>query len=267
MSEPSDIQPGDLVAALRRLTPARIGLGRSGAGLATAEVLRFSLAHAQARDAVHACFDAEAIARGLRELGLDPLIADSAAPSRDVYLRRPDLGRRLAAESREALSRLAAPASDLVLVLADGLSARAVHDHALPFAEALLSKLAEAGVALGRAVVAREARVALGDEVGALLKARSVAVLIGERPGLSSPDSLGLYLTFDPRPGRTDAERNCISNIRTEGLPYRAAAHKAAWLIREALRRGLTGVELKDESGPALGGAPAQAALGAGEPG
>jgi ethanolamine ammonia-lyase small subunit len=238
----------DPLAALRAFTPARIGLGRSGSSLPTREVLGFAMAHALARDAVHAAFDADAIATALRGLGLQAVTCDSAASSRQVYLRRPDLGRSLSDASREALEALGPAAADLALVIADGLSARAVHDHAIPFAAALLPLLAAAGVSVGPAVVAREARVALGDEIGEKLGVRAVAMLIGERPGLSAPDSLGLYLTFAPRPGRSDAERNCISNIRTAGLSYVEAAHKAAWLIHEALRRGLTGVDLKDES-------------------
>jgi ethanolamine ammonia-lyase small subunit len=263
---PSRLETGpDPLAALRAFTPARIGLGRSGASLPTREVLDFAMAHALARDAVHAALDAEAAAAGLRGLGLQAVVCDSAAPARDVYLRRPDLGRSLSDESRRRLEALRPDPADVALVIADGLSARAVHDHAIPFAAALLPLLAGADLTVGPAVVARQARVALGDEIGERLGARAVAVLIGERPGLSAPDSLGLYLTFGPRPGRHDAERNCISNIRTAGLSYAQAAHKAAWLIREALRRGLTGVDLKEESeaaalappsaGPALPGA------------
>ncbi|MEW6257221.1 MAG: ethanolamine ammonia-lyase subunit EutC [Pseudomonadota bacterium] len=229
-------------------TPARIALGRTGASLPTEEVLRFSLAHAQARDAVHAPFDAEGVAEGIRNLGFDVVAAESAAISRDMYLRRPDLGRRLSEDSRLRLAALAGAEVDLSLVVADGLSSTAVHVQALPFLAALKFEIERAGWRAAPIVVAREARVALGDEAGALLRARAVVVLIGERPGLSSPDSLGLYLTFAPRPGRSDAERNCISNVRAEGLSHEAAAFKLAWLLREAFRRGLTGVDLKDES-------------------
>lgn len=257
-----ELSPAELMQALRRLTPARIGLARAGASLGTDEVLRFALAHAQARDAVHTAFDSAPIAAALTALDLDVIEVQSAAASRDVYLRRPDLGRTLSSDSRDLLSAATPKGPDLAFVVADGLSARAVHEHAVPFIQALHPLLTRAGLRVGPAVLAREARVALGDEVGALLGARAVAVLIGERPGLSSPDSLGLYLTFAPRPGRHDAERNCISNIRTAGLSYAEAAHKAAWLINEALRRGLTGVDLKDESGPALAIQPATERIG-----
>ena len=234
---------------LRRFTPARLALGRVGASLPTREVLRFALAHAVARDAVHAPFPAEEIKRDVEALGLRALEAASAAPDRETYLRRPDLGRRLSEDSRGRLE--ADPACeaqpDLVIVVADGLSATAARSHAVPLVAALLHAL-RPRPSLAPVVVARQARVALGDAVGTALGARLVLVLIGERPGLSSPDSLGAYLTFDPRHGRTDAERNCVSNIRPAGLAYRAAAAKLAWLITEAFRRRLTGVALKDES-------------------
>ena len=237
--------------ALRRHTPARIALGRTGSSLPTSEVLGFALAHAQARDAVHAPFEAEATAVAIQALGLETVIVDSAAPDRASYLRRPDLGRTLSQGGRAALS-LVREVHDLAVVVADGLSSTAVHAHAAPLVEALLPAVREAGWRLAPVVVARQARVALGDEVGALLNARLVILLVGERPGLSSPDSLGAYITFGPRVGRTDAERNCVSNIRAEGLGYGAAAFKLAWHAREALRLGLTGVALKDESDTAL---------------
>jgi ethanolamine ammonia-lyase small subunit len=196
---------------------------------------------------VHMPLDAQAIAGPLTSLGLRSLIVDSAATSRDIYLRRPDLGRRLSPQSRAALDTLDAPI-DLALVVADGLSSAAVHAHAVPFVEAFRLYAEKAGWQLSPVIIARQGRVALGDEIGEVLKARVVLMLIGERPGLSSPDSLGLYLTFEPRIGRTDAERNCISNIRSDGLlPARAAA-KAAWLVGESLRRRLSGIHLKDES-------------------
>ncbi len=236
--------------AFARHTPARIALGRTGASLPTQEVLRFALAHAMARDAVHTPFDADAVASAIKGLGFPVMEVASAAPSRDVYLRRPDLGRRLSEESRLLLAQAGTAGApvDLALVVADGLSSAAVHAQAVPFLAALKPWIAAEGWRLAPVVVARQARVALGDDLGALLKARAVVVLVGERPGLSSPDSLGLYLTFDPKAGRSDAERNCISNVRAEGLPHAAAAFKLAWLIKEAFRRGLTGVDLKDES-------------------
>ena len=237
---------------LRRHTPARIALGRSGSSLPTREVLAFSLAHAQARDAVHAPFDAEGVAEAIEALGLPTMIIDSAAPDRATYLRRPDLGRSLSDTGRAALVSRTRGSCDLAIVVADGLSCAAVHAHAAPLVEALLPAVRDAGWRLGPVVIARQARVALGDEVGALLGARLAILLVGERPGLSSPDSLGAYITFEPRAGRTDAERNCVSNIRGEGLSYAAAAFKLVWHAREALRLGLTGVALKDESDTAL---------------
>jgi ethanolamine ammonia-lyase small subunit len=240
--------PPDPWSALRARTPARIALGRSGASLPTHEVLAFSLAHAQARDAVHTPFDAQGVADAIAALGLATLPADSAAPDRAVYLRRPDLGRRLCAESRAFLSGQARDPCDLAIVVADGLSSTAVHAHAAPLIETLLPLARAEGWGLAPVVVAQQARVALGDEVGEILSARMVLLLVGERPGLSSPDSLGAYLTLGPRVGLTDAQRNCVSNIRAEGLSYAEAAFKLAWLMREALRIGETGVALKDES-------------------
>lgn len=233
---------------LAAMTPARIALGRVGSGLPTSEVLRFALAHAQARDAVHTPFDAGSVEVGIAALGFETLHVASAAPARDSYLRRPDLGRKLSEESRAALQALGGGPVDLALVVADGLSSTAVHVQAVPFLKAFKGWITEAGWSLAPVVVASQARVALGDEVGELIKARAVVVLVGERPGLSSPDSLGLYLTFAPKVGRTDAERNCISNVRGEGLSHEHAAFKLAWLLRQALVRQLTGVSLKDES-------------------
>lgn len=250
MSEES--RPGARqLAELARLTPARVALGRSGASLPTWEVLRFGMAHAQARDAVHAPFDADDVAGGLAALGLEVIQVDSAATSREQYLRRPDLGRRLSSGSREALTARRGD-FDLAIIVADGLSSTAVHQNAVPFVTALLPLLARQGVRLAPVVIGREARVALGDEIGEALGARAVAMLIGERPGLSSPDSLGAYLTFAPRADLTDANRNCISNIRPEGLGYPQAAFKLSWLITEAFGRSLTGIGLKDESDLAL---------------
>ena len=233
---------------LTGLTGARIALGRAGPALPTREVLALALAHAQARDAVHAAFDAEAVARGLEALGHATVQVESAAPDRAAYLRRPDLGRRLSAAGRETLQRSGPRGADLVLVVADGLSSAAVQAHAVPLVAALGPHVDRAGWGLGPVVIATQARVALGDEIGERLEAGMVALLVGERPGLSSPDSLGVYITYAPCVGRTDAERNCISNIRPEGLSYEEAAFKLAWHIAQARRLGLTGVGLKDES-------------------
>ncbi|MBM7481321.1 ethanolamine ammonia-lyase small subunit [Bradyrhizobium sp. USDA 3686] len=234
---------------LRSLTPARVALGRSGASLPTRALLDFTLDHARARDAVHAVFDAPRLVADLCALGLVVTEANSRAVDRGDYLRRPDLGRRLDAGSAESLARSASEPCRLALVIGDGLSAAAVHAHAAALVMRLLPLLAaDDGVAIGHVVVASGARVALGDEIGAILGARMVAMLIGERPGLSAPDSLGAYLTFAPKPGRTDAERNCVSNIHKAGLSYDEAAFKIAWLVREGLAREVTGVALKDES-------------------
>lgn len=242
----NEVAHAELWRTLRTLTPARIALARSGCALTTAEVLRFGLAHARARDAVQVALDVAQLQRDLGAAGFDSVCVHGAARDRLQYLLRPDLGRRLGAGGREVL-QAAAAAVDVCLVLADGLSAGAVQRHALPVVDAFRA-LAQARWTLAPVVIATQGRVALGDEIGDCLQARLVAVLIGERPGLSAPDSLGIYLTHGPRRGRTDAERNCISNVRPEGLSYTEAARRMAWLVQEALRRQLTGVALKDES-------------------
>lgn len=233
---------------LTRLTPARIALGRSGSSLPTAEVLRFGLAHAQARDAVHLPADTGEIVRIVRAQGLEPLEVTSRASDRSQYLRRPDLGRRLSSDSLAALRSLGSAPSDLALVIGDGLSAAALHANIEPLLSTLKPLLDAGGYALAPVAIATHARVALADEIGQTLRARAVLMLVGERPGLSSPDSLGAYLTFDPRVGRSDAERNCVSNIRAAGLSHAKAARKLVWLLREALRLELSGVALKDNS-------------------
>lgn len=232
---------------LRQFTAARIALGRTGNSLPTTELLKFGLAHAQARDAVHLPFAADSLAAELQEQGFTTLQAHSAAPDREIYLRRPDLGRQLATESREWLQQHANP-MELVIVVGDGLSSTAIHRNTIPFLLELRPRLEALGITLGPVVLVRQARVAIGDDIAESLQAKAVAVLIGERPGLSSPDSLGIYLTWSPRVGLLDSERNCISNIRPEGLNYPEAAHKLSWLLAEAFRRQLSGVALKDES-------------------
>lgn len=245
----SDPPTNDPWARLRRVTRARIGLGRAGDALPTGALLDFQLAHARARDAVHTPFDTDALAAQLD--GLPVVRVTSAAPSRAVYLQRPDLGRRLSPESAAALP---SGPFDVAFVIGDGLSATAVHAHAVPTLKAILTRLD--GWSIAPIVLATGCRVALGDEIGARLGAGMVAVLIGERPGLSAADSLGIYLTYDPKPGRRDSERNCISNIHPpDGLGYQAAADKLAWLMREARRLKLTGVSLKDDA-PALDAPP-----------
>jgi ethanolamine ammonia-lyase small subunit len=250
MSEP-DRSP-DPWRRLAALTPARIGLGRAGSGLGTAETLRFALAHAQARDAVHAALDEAALAGELKALDLDSITVASRAAGRASYLLRPDLGRSLDAASRTALEAEAGTGCDIALVVADGLSASAVTAQAAGVLAAFLPLARRHGWSLSPAVIVSQGRVAIGDEIGALLGARLTLLLIGERPGLSSPDSLGLYLTYAPRPGRSDGERNCVSNIHGAGLSPTEAAARAAWLINAAFSRGLSGVALKDESASAI---------------
>lgn len=242
-----DLTTPDLWSHLRGLTRARIALGRAGGSLPTDEVLRFGYAHALARDAVHRPLDLAGLRGALQAAGFDTLEVKSGAPDRSSYLLRPDLGRQLAVESEDSLRAYPHKHWDLVVVVGDGLSSLAVGSHAQPLLERLRADLPGAW-RMGPVVLASQARVALGDPIGELLGARVVAVLIGERPGLSSPDSLGVYLTYEPRVGRQDAERNCISNIRPEGLGYRAAVHKLLWLVDAAMRLKLSGVNLKDRS-------------------
>ena len=231
----------ELARGLRHYTPARVGLDRVGSSLATHEVLDFQLAHAQARDAVHAALDVPSLLGGLHERALRACVLRSAAPDRVRYLRHPGLGRTL---NPESAASLAAAACDVVFVIADGLSALAVTRHALLLLDEVLPLL-DRQCSLGPVCIVEQGRVAIGDAIGAALQAKISVVLIGERPGLSSPDSLGAYITWGPRPGRTDAERNCISNIRPEGLDYAEAARVLAYYLREALRQKLTGIALK----------------------
>ncbi len=247
---------------LRRFTEARIGLGRAGAAIPIAEVLSFAMAHAQARDAVTTPIDWAPIEARLAGFGLATCRVGSAATDRDTYLRRPDLGRRLSPEARQDLAGLARGTPDLLIVIADGLSSTGVAANAVALVGALLPLAQRNGWSLAPVVLASQSRVALGDDAGEILGARAVLMLIGERPGLSSPDSLGAYLTFAPRTGRKDGERNCVSNIRSGGLSADEAAFKIDWLLREAFRRGLTGVTLKDESHFRLEAAPDRGALG-----
>ena len=234
---------------LQHLTPARIGLGRTGASLPTKPSLEFALDHARARDAVHVPLDAPAIVSGLEAIGVQTLSVTSQAVDRDNYLRRPDRGRELCAASRDLLASHGGLMFDLAIVVGDGLSPQAVNAHAIEFMQALIPRLDARGIDVGMVVVATQARVALGDEIGSLLGARMVLMLIGERPGLSVPFSMGAYLTYAPAIGITDASRNCVSNIHASGLDHGEAAFKIAWLIGEALTRQVTGVALKDESG------------------
>ena len=240
--------------ALRRFTAARIALGRSGVSLPTAPQLDFQLAHARARDAVHLPLDHAALAAALTaDSGLPCLALHSAAQNRHVYLQRPDLGRRLDEASRRLLQAQAGAGYDLAFVIADGLSALAIEQNALPFLRVMLARLAAEHWSLAPLALVDQGRVAVGDEVGQLLGARAVVVLVGERPGLSSPDSMGLYLTWAPQVGLTDASRNCISNVRPAGLRYEEAAYKLHYLLEQSRQRRLSGVALKDETGGADG--------------
>jgi len=233
---------------LRDFTPARVGLGRVGHSVPTSELLDFQLAHAQARDAVHLPLDVNSLVLELKQKNIQCATLTSAATDRFIYLRRPDLGRQLSAGSRESLRSLAG-SWDAAFVIADGLSALAVHRHAVTLLELVLAKL---DWRIAPIAIVEQGRVAIGDEIGQLLGAQLAVVLIGERPGLSSADSLGVYLTWQPQPGRTDAERNCISNIRAEGLSYPAAAHKLLFLMNESRRLRLSGVRLKEDARPPL---------------
>ena len=249
--EKPPVDPQNPWLELRRLTPARIALGRTGTSLPTSAQLDFQFAHAQARDAVHLPFDHAGLSAQLTERGRESLLLHSAAADRNSYLQRPDLGRKLSDESAQALREYAAAhpgGVDLAIVVADGLSALAVHRHTLPFLNRLEEQMSADGWSMAPVVLVEQGRVAVGDEIGQLLGAKMLVMLIGERPGLSSPDSLGLYFTYDPKVGLTDAYRNCISNVRLEGLSYGMAAHRLLYLMREACRRQLSGVNLKDEA-------------------
>jgi ethanolamine ammonia-lyase small subunit len=254
MKKPAtDLARPDPWSVLTRFTPARIGLGRAGGSIPTQPLLEFQLAHARARDAVQRDLDADAVRGALSDRGFEVLQLDSAATDRSTFIQRPDLGRILSRETKAQLEGQARTGHgfDAVLVVADGLSALAIERHALALLEHIVPKLADAHWRLAPVCLVRQGRVAVGDEIGALLPAAMTVMLIGERPGLSSPDSLGIYLTWDPMPGRSNAERNCISNVRPEGLSYASAAHKLFYLMTQARRRKLSGVALKEDA-PAL---------------
>lgn len=241
---------------LRQFTTARIALGRAGASLPTAALLEFQLAHARARDAVHQTLDAQALCDQLAAGGWQSLQLGSAAPDRATYIRRPDLGRILDDTAITTLRRQPPAAPDVVFVVADGLAAQAPQRHALPVLTALRPMLLAAGWSLAPVCVVTQGRVAIGDEIGVLLGAAQAVVLIGERPGLSAPDSLGIYLTHQPLPGRSNAERNCLSNVRPNGMPPEVAAHKLWYLMTAARRLGLSGVALKEDAPERLVGDP-----------
>jgi ethanolamine ammonia-lyase small subunit len=249
-------------SSLRRFTDARIALGRAGSSLPTEAHLAFQLAHAQARDAVQLPLDGDRVAAQLEARGRETLRLRSAAPDRLAYLQRPDLGRRLDQSSRallEGRARALKDAPDVVFAIADGLSARAVHENAVALLDRVLPDLEAGGWRIGPIPVVEQGRVAVGDEIGEILGAGILVMLIGERPGLSSPDSLGIYLTHGPEVGTTDAARNCLSNVRSAGLGHEAAARKLRYLLEESRRRGLSGVSLKEDAAEPTG------SIGAGE--
>ena len=235
--------------ALRRFTPARIGLGRAGGSIPTRELLDFQLAHARARDAVHRELDVAGLHARLATVQIDSLALASAAGDRHTFIQRPDLGRILDEKSKALLeSRPQTQTWDAVFVIADGLSALAIERHALPLLAMMPALLVREGWRIAPCCVVSQGRVAIGDEIGALLPAKMSVMLIGERPGLTSPDSLGAYLTWNPLPGRSNAERNCVSNIRPEGLSYAAAAYKLLHLMRQSRSRQLSGLQLKEDA-------------------
>jgi ethanolamine ammonia-lyase small subunit len=238
---------------LRQLTAARIGLARSGASLATAPLLDFRLAHSRARDAVNEPLDTARLISALAGLSDPILVVASAAETRADYLLRPDLGRRLIAGAEATFAPHAGP-YDVVFAIADGLSARAVQMHAEPVLIRVIEKLRAAGWRIAPLVIVRHGRVAVGDAIATALGADCAAVLIGERPGLSAADSMGAYLTFKPNAQTTDAERNCVSNIRPEGLGYADAAFKIAAMLTAMRAARLSGVRLKDDTGRLLDG-------------
>jgi len=250
-------ESGDAWAGLRVLTAARIGLKRAGASLATEPLLEFKLAHARARDAVREPLDQARLVADLEELGVPVRAAASAATDRHTYLMRPDLGRRLAADDDAAIRRDKGQ-YDVAIVICDGLSAGAVQVHARPVLGALLPRLRKEGLRIAPLTVVRHGRVAIGDTIAALLGADCAAVLIGERPGLTAPDSMGAYLTWRPGPYTTDADRNCVSNIRPDGIGYAEAAGKLAYLLAAIRGHCLSGVGLKDEQDALLSERPAR---------
>lgn len=243
-----NIKERDPWEALKSFTDARIAMGRTGCSLLTDDYLQFSLAHARARDAIKTPFRRDVVASQLHKMGLETVNVESAAMCRETFITRPDLGRRLSDESREQLRKMNYPGADVLLVIGDGLSSKAVHKQAVPLIQQFLPYMEQLGLSVGPVVLANQSRVALGDDIAEMMHCRLVAILIGERPGLSSPDSLGIYMTYKPFAGRLESERNCISNVRPEGLTYDRAAFKLAWLVESAFDRQVSGVALKDES-------------------
>lgn len=233
---------------LKKHTPARIGLGRTGVSVTTRTLLEFNKAHARAKDALQADLDLDRIQNSLKALGSDVLLIHSKVNSKEEYLLRPDLGRELNPDFVSTLSNLANPKATISITITEGLSATAINKHALPYLDLLITALSKRNLKLAPICMARSGRVAIADPIGSLLKATISIVLVGERPGLSSPHSMGVYITFGPKPGRTDAERNCISNIWEEGLSYQAAVASTVYLLEEIMKKQISGVSIKDSS-------------------
>ncbi|MGZ3767703.1 MAG: ethanolamine ammonia-lyase subunit EutC [Mucilaginibacter sp.] len=247
--EPGQKPQDDPLSALREFTAARIGIGRTGASIPLKQSLEFKLAHAHARDAVYSELDIDKLSADLKQFDLPVLQLHSQAAYREQYLQRPDLGRLLNEESISQLNDHSFNGIDVVVVIADGLSATAVNSNAVGLLKILIPQLQSAGLKIAQLCLVKQGRVAIADDIGMHLRARLSLILIGERPGLSAADSLGAYLTFNPRPGLTDESRNCISNIRPHGLHLKPAAKKIFYLMQEALKRKLSGVGLKDNAG------------------
>lgn len=239
----------DAWVSLRDYTAARIALGRTGTSIPVKQTLAFQLDHAHARDAVYSELNKEHLLHELDQLRVPVCIVHSKASTREEYLQRPDWGRQLDNPSSEKLSSLNKLSTDMAIILADGLSAEAINRHAIPVLQLLLPELQKSNFSVAPLILAEQGRVALSDEIGGLLQAKLAVIFIGERPGLSSPDSMGVYLTYNPKPGTTDEARNCISNIRPEGLSYQAASGKILYFIQECLRLKLSGVAVKDFDG------------------
>jgi ethanolamine ammonia-lyase small subunit len=251
MDEIGPIQnPGDdPLSILKEFTAARIGLGRTGSSIPLKQSLEFKLAHAHARDAVYSELDIDKLAGDLEQFDLPVLQLHSKAAYREQYLQRPDLGRKLDEESINLVNDRADNNTDIAIVIADGLSATAVNSNAIGLLKILIPLLYSTGLKLSPISLVKQGRVAIADDIGDCLNARLSIILIGERPGLSSADSVGVYLTFNPKPGLTDESRNCISNIRPHGLAFKPAAKKVFYLVQEAFKRKISGVALKDNAG------------------
>jgi len=240
--------PDDLLSPLKEFTAARIAIGRTGVSIPTKQSLQADLAHAHARDAVYSVLAVDELSEALKQFGLPVIRLHSKADNRAEYLQRPDLGRKLKKLSANQVKELTGD-YDMVIIIADGLSATAVNHHVVPLLQTLIPLLASSNLKIAPICLLEQGRVASGDKVAHLLNAKLSLMLIGERPGLSAADSVGAYLTYDPKPGLTDESRNCISNIRPKGLPAKLAAKKIFYLVQEAFRLKLSGVALKDNQG------------------